>query len=48
MERFDYELSVEGRRISREVRDFLQQWLATHIAEEDKAYAGALAGVRAG
>ena len=38
IERFEYELNVEGYRISREVRDFLQHWLMTHIAEEDKAY----------
>ena len=44
VERFDYELNIEGRRISREVRDFLQQWLVSHIAEEDMAYAGALSG----
>ena len=43
IERFDYELNVEGHRISREVRDFLQHWLMTHIAEEDKAYAEVLA-----
>lgn len=43
IERFEYELNVEGYRISREVRDFLQHWLTTHIAQEDLAYAGALA-----
>ena len=48
VERFDYELNIEGRRISHQVRDFLQTWLVTHIAEEDRAYAGALAAVRAG
>lgn len=42
IERFEYELNIEGHRISREVRDFLQHWLMTHIAEEDKAYMGAL------
>lgn len=44
IERFEYELNVEKQRISREVRDFLQHWLLTHIAEEDKAYVPALAG----
>ena len=42
VERFDYELNVEGHRISRDVRDFLQGWLTSHIMEEDKAYAAAL------
>ena len=44
VERFEYELNVEGHRISREVRDFLQGWLSSHILEEDKGYAEALAG----
>jgi len=48
VERFDYELNVEGRRISREVRDFLQHWLVNHIAEEDQAYAQTLTGAHAG
>ncbi|MBE0567751.1 MAG: bacteriohemerythrin [Krumholzibacteria bacterium] len=43
IERFEYELNGEGYRISREVRDFLQQWLMTHIARDDMAFAGALA-----
>lgn len=42
VERFDYELNVEGRRISRDVRDFLQQWLMTHIHDEDMCYSEVL------
>ncbi len=43
IERFQFEFSQGGRRITIELREFLKYWLTSHILKEDKAYAEFLA-----
>ena len=39
VERFQYEFGTEGRRISRNLQEFLRYWLMSHIQTEDVAFA---------
>ena len=39
VEKLQYDHNTQGKRITKDVRDFLKFWLVGHILKEDRAYA---------
>jgi hemerythrin len=42
LEKFQFDFSSQGKRITGEMKDFLKYWLTSHILKEDQAYASCL------
>lgn len=47
LEKFQFEFSGQGRRVTAEMREFLKYWLTSHILKDDKAYVPSLTKVEA-
>lgn len=46
VERFQFEFGTQGKRVTTEVREFLQYWIQSHILQEDMAFAAHLKKTR--
>lgn len=44
LEKFQHEFESQGRRVSAEMKEFMEYWLTSHILKEDKAYVPYLMG----
>jgi hemerythrin-like metal-binding protein len=47
LEKFQFEFTGQGRRITADMKEFLKYWLTSHILKDDKAYAANLKNVGA-
>ena len=42
LEKYQFEFSNQGRRVTGEMKEFLKYWLTSHILKDDKAYVESL------
>ena len=42
LEKYQFEFSQQGKRVTGDLKDFLKYWLTSHILKDDKAYVPSL------
>lgn len=44
LERVQFDFTSQGKRVTKEMREFLKYWLTSHILKDDKAFVPSLTG----